>query len=66
MMDLDHIQRSMFDAVRQPLTDSEGMRQRSSDGRSMNRIAEEIINRLPTGPPRRNFRVIPAALSESG
>ncbi len=48
-MDLDHIQRTMFDAVRQPLTAAEGMRQRTSDGRSTNRIAEEIIkpnNRL--------------------
>jgi hypothetical protein len=43
MMDLDHIQRSMFDAVRQPLTASEGMRQRTPDGRSVRRIAEEII-----------------------
>ena len=43
MIDLDHIQRSMFDAVRQPLTASEAMRQRTSDGRSMNSIAEEII-----------------------
>src|SRR5215472_5742723 len=43
MMDLDHIQRSMFNAVRQPLTPSEGMRQRSTDGRSMKGIAEEII-----------------------
>jgi hypothetical protein len=43
MMDLDHIQRSMFNAVRQPLTAAEGMRQRSTDGRSMNGIAEEII-----------------------
>jgi hypothetical protein len=43
MSNLDHIQRSMFDAVRQPLTAAEGMRQRSSDGRSMRRIAEEII-----------------------
>ena len=42
-MDLDHIQRSMFDAVRQPLTASEGMRQRTRDGRSLRRIAEEII-----------------------
>jgi len=42
-MDLDHIQRSMFDAVRQPLTSSEGMRRRTSDGRSLRRIAEEII-----------------------
>src|SRR5271169_2214963 len=43
MSSLDHIQRSMFDAVRQPLTAAEGMRQRTSDGRSMRRIAEEII-----------------------
>ena len=43
MMDLDHIQRSMFNAVRQPLTAAEGMRQRSTDGRSMKGIAEEII-----------------------
>lgn len=43
MMDLDHIQRSMFSAVRQPLTAAEGMRQRSTDGRSMKGIAEEII-----------------------
>ena len=42
-MDLDHIQRSMFNAVRQPLTASEGMRQRTRDGRSLRRIAEEII-----------------------
>ncbi|HEY4933820.1 MAG TPA: DNA-binding domain-containing protein [Terriglobales bacterium] len=42
-MDLDHIQRSMFDAVRQPLTASEGMRQRTRDGRSLRRVAEEII-----------------------
>ncbi len=43
MMDLDRIQRNMFDAVRQPLTSSEGMRQRTGDGRSLRRIAEEII-----------------------
>ena len=42
-MDLDHIQRTMFDAVRQPLTASEAMRQQTSDGRSMKRIAEKII-----------------------
>jgi hypothetical protein len=72
MMDLDHIQRSMFDAVRQPLTASEGMRQRSSDGRSMNHIAEEIINpndrltsfeRLETYNRQYWFRVL-AALAE--
>lgn len=43
MMDLDQIQRSMFDAVRQPLTASEDMRQRTRDGRSLRRIAEDII-----------------------
>ena len=42
-MDLDHIQRSMFNAVRQPLTAAEGMRRQSTDGRSMNGIAEKII-----------------------
>lgn len=42
-MDLDHLQRSMFDAVRQPLTASEEMRRHTHDGRSMKRIAEEII-----------------------
>ncbi len=42
-MDLDHIQRDMFDAVRQPLTAAENMRQRTSDGRSLRRIADEII-----------------------
>ena len=42
-MDLDRIQRGMFDAVRQPLTAAEGMRQRTSDGRSLRKIAEEII-----------------------
>ena len=42
-MDLDHIQRSMFDAVRQPLTASEEMRRHTGDGRSMKRIAEAII-----------------------
>ena len=42
-MDLDHIQRSMFDAVRQPLTAEENMRQRTRDGRSLRTIAEEII-----------------------
>ena len=43
MTDLDRIQRSMFDAVRQPLTASENMRQRTKDGRSLRRIAEDII-----------------------
>jgi hypothetical protein len=43
MMDLDHIQRNMFDAVRQPLTANEGMRQRTREGRSLQGIAESII-----------------------
>lgn len=42
-MSLDHIQRSMFDAIRQPLTADEAMRQRSRDGKSMRAVAEEII-----------------------
>jgi len=42
-MDLDHIQRQMFDAIRQPLTSAESMRQRTRDGRSLRGIAEEII-----------------------
>lgn len=42
-MSLDHIQRSMFDAIRQPLTAAENMRQRSRDGKSLRAVAEEII-----------------------
>ncbi len=42
-MSLDHIQRSMFAAIRQPLTADEGMRQRSRDGKSLRALAEEII-----------------------
>jgi hypothetical protein len=42
-MELDHIQRAMFDAIRQPLTADEGMRQRSRDGKSLRAVAEEII-----------------------
>lgn len=42
-LDLDHIQRKMFDAVRQPLTAGEGMRQRTRDGKSLRSIANEII-----------------------
>ena len=43
MMDLDQIQRNMFEAVRQPLTANESMRQRTRDGRSLQGIAESII-----------------------
>jgi len=42
-MSLDHIQRAMFDAIRQPLTADENMRQRSRDGKSMRAVADEII-----------------------
>lgn len=42
-MDLDHIQRKMFDAIRQPLTAGEGMRQTTRDGQSLRNIANEII-----------------------
>jgi hypothetical protein len=43
MMDLDQIQREMFDAVRQPLTAEENMRQRTRDGRSLRAVAGAII-----------------------
>ncbi len=42
-MELDRIQRTMFDAIRQPLTAGEGMRQRTRDGKSLRSIANEII-----------------------
>ncbi len=42
-MELDRIQRTMFDAIRQPLTSGEGMRQRTRDGKSLRVIANEII-----------------------
>ncbi|MGZ4787852.1 MAG: HvfC/BufC N-terminal domain-containing protein, partial [Terriglobales bacterium] len=42
-MNLDQIQRMMFNAVRQPLTPGERMRAKSLDGRSMNATAKSII-----------------------
>jgi hypothetical protein len=42
-MNLDQLQRAMFDVVRQPLTEDERMREQTLDGRSTRRIAEEII-----------------------
>jgi len=42
-MQLDHIQRRMFEAIRQPLTADEGMRLRTRDGRSLKALANEII-----------------------
>jgi hypothetical protein len=40
---LDHIQRKMFEAIRQPLTADEGMRQHTRDGESLRAIANKII-----------------------
>ena len=42
-MNLDQLQRSVFDVIRQPLTEDERMRERTLDGRSTRKIAEEII-----------------------
>ncbi len=42
-MNLDQIQRAVFDVVRQPLTEDERMREQTLDGRSTKAIAEEIV-----------------------
>lgn len=42
-MNLDQIQRAMWNAVRQPLTSSDGMRAKSLDGRSQLETANSII-----------------------
>ena len=42
-MNLDQIQRAMFNAVRQPLTPGDRMRAKSLDGRSMDETASQII-----------------------
>lgn len=42
-MNLDQLQRAVFDVVRQPLTDDERMRETTLDGRSTKAIAEEIV-----------------------
>src|SRR5258707_9049506 len=42
-MNLDQLQRSVFEVIRQPLTASERMRARTLDGRSTKKIASEII-----------------------
>lgn len=42
-MNLEQLQRAVFDVVRQPLTDDERMRERTLDGRSTKEIAEQII-----------------------
>jgi hypothetical protein len=42
-MNLEQLQRAVFEVTRQPLTPSEGMRFRLPDGRSTRQIAESII-----------------------
>src|ERR1051326_5685548 len=42
-LNLDQLQRAVFDVIRQPLTEDERMREQTLDGRSTRRIAEEII-----------------------
>jgi hypothetical protein len=42
-MNLDQLQRAVFDVVRQPLTEDERMRDYTLDGRSTKAIAEEIV-----------------------
>ena len=42
-MNLDQLQRAVFDVIRQPLTEEETMREQTLDGRSTRQIAEEII-----------------------
>ncbi len=42
-LNLDQLQRAVFDVIRQPLTEDERMREQTLDGRSTRKIAEEII-----------------------
>jgi hypothetical protein len=42
-LNLDQLQRAVFDVVRQPLTEDERMREQTLDGRSTKAIAEEIV-----------------------
>ena len=42
-MNLEQLQRAVFDVVRQTLTEDERMRERTLDGRSTKEIAEEIV-----------------------
>src|SRR5258708_2934702 len=42
-MNLDQLQRTVFEVIRQPLTASERMRARTLDGRSTKKIVDEII-----------------------
>lgn len=42
-LNLEQLQRAVFDVVRQPLTEDERMREQTLDGRSTREIAEEIV-----------------------
>ena len=42
-MNLEQMQRAVFDVIRQPLTEDERMREQTLDGRSTRKIADEII-----------------------
>jgi len=42
-MNLEQMQRAVFEVIRQPLTEDERMREQMLDGRSTRKIAEEII-----------------------
>jgi hypothetical protein len=42
-MNLEELQRAVFEVIRQPLTGSEGMRPRLPDGRATNDVAERLI-----------------------
>ena len=42
-LNLDQLQRAVFDVIRQPLTEDERMRERTLDGRSTREIAEAIV-----------------------
>ncbi|HEY1529119.1 MAG TPA: putative DNA-binding domain-containing protein [Candidatus Angelobacter sp.] len=42
-MNLEQLQRAMFEVIRQPLTEDERMREQTLDGRSTKKIAEEIV-----------------------
>jgi hypothetical protein len=42
-LNLEQLQRAVFDVVRQPLTEDERMREQTLDGRSTKAIAEEIV-----------------------
>src|SRR5262252_7839981 len=42
-MNLEELQRAVFDVIRQPLTASEGMREKTRDGRPVKEIVDAII-----------------------